>query len=371
MDELNKFLEESYERSLEWGRMNEIHIVLGNEAGDLDSVMSTIAYAHFLYSTTKHQSDDRIAFFPVLNFDRDGMDIRSEHKYLFEQADINLDKLIYRNQLNFEEMVRDFGNTNRILKTYLVDHHQLRENDEVLRETVCRIFDHRPLDKYYSWTDFNMKMRIEKVASCCTLVADELFKETSYEVDSKLAHLMYCAIVYDTKGRDRPGTLDEEMKSKLWTKSTYRLETKEIFKILDELHCKCDHLTPLQILTRDLKFEKGILFPRLSMLAVDFMKFPNAYDAIDTLCHQYKSDLAVLICTRKSSNEQLVDVGVFFSNLDCEFKTKFVKKFNEAKFALLDGKYDNFSIFKFLGKKIGRKKILPLVLEIYENIKGS
>lgn len=76
--------------------MEEIHIVLGNEAGDLDSSISTLGYAHFLHSTTRRKNCNLVAFLPVLNFDREGLQIRLEHKYLFDQAKIDLNKLIYR-----------------------------------------------------------------------------------------------------------------------------------------------------------------------------------------------------------------------------------------------------------------------------------
>lgn len=79
-----------------------------------------------------------------------------------------------------------------MVKTYLVDHHLLNNNDALLEETICKIFDHRPVDKGSKWAQ-HVETRIELVGSCATLIADELLKVEGV-LFKELAYLLYCKL---------------------------------------------------------------------------------------------------------------------------------------------------------------------------------
>lgn len=168
-------------------------------------------------------------------------------------------------------------------------------------------------------------------------------------------------------GSDR-GTLDEEMKYKFLEIIGFQDQSKKIYEILDDLHSRIDHLTPFQILKKDLKCQNGILFPRLTILAEDFIKLPDAYTSIEKLCHEYKSEMAFLICTKKDSMMIIVDLGMFFLKNYSKIMNIFVKKLTDARFSYVKREYDNFIVMRYLGGRIGRKKVLPLILNMYSLI---
>ncbi len=74
---LNDFLHAA-KASLEMSR--SVRVILGNEASDLDSMASSVAYAYLL-------SNDRVSpeetVLPVMNIPRDDFRLRTEAVYLF------------------------------------------------------------------------------------------------------------------------------------------------------------------------------------------------------------------------------------------------------------------------------------------------
>lgn len=76
------------------------------------------------------------------------------------------------------------------LEVCLVDHHVLNKKNEYLFKYVTQIFDHRPVDTNVNWNKDNVKIRIEQVGSCATLIADEILKDTN-QLTHVLATLLY------------------------------------------------------------------------------------------------------------------------------------------------------------------------------------
>lgn len=71
-----------------------------------------------------------------------------------------------------------------------MDHHVLKEEEEYLKNDIIEIFDHRPIDPNYMWDSNKIKLVIEQVGSCSTLIANEIFKNEEILCES-LAWLLY------------------------------------------------------------------------------------------------------------------------------------------------------------------------------------
>lgn len=76
------------------------------------------------------------------------------------------------------------------LTVSLVDHHVLKAEEEYLKNYVVEIFDHRPIDTNASWDATKIKIVIEQVGSCSTLITNEIFKNEDI-LSKSLAWLLY------------------------------------------------------------------------------------------------------------------------------------------------------------------------------------
>ncbi|KAL3270784.1 hypothetical protein HHI36_021308 [Cryptolaemus montrouzieri] len=366
MAELRTFLEKCYADLNQWRSLREIYIVLGNESCDLDSAVSAIAYGFLLFKKNELENSMNQTVFPVLNVDRKHFPMRLEHCYLMNQLDINLEKLIFRSDINFEELIEAVNDMKITVKTYLVDHHVLSRNDDILRQTVCRIFDHRTLDEKNFCPG---ELRIEPVGSCATIISDEIFKE-DFEIWNKdIAYLVYCTILMDTKGlRPKKGkttALDMEIASKLERK--FGFNKSNLYDKLKDLRCSTCHLTIDEMLIKDLKCSGSIAFSRIHVLAETFIAKDCAMDSLKEFCSKKKVSMIILIGSE--ANSKMKDMGLFFDTNNERFIRKFCQKLRENGMRDLPNILENFVVFKFEFQKLTRKEIIPIILNIYEELK--
>lgn len=61
---------------------------------------------------------------------------------------------------------------------------------------MVQIFDHRPFDADSKWTYQNIKLRIEEVGSCTTLIADEILQTNENFLTKDLAYIIYGNLLY-------------------------------------------------------------------------------------------------------------------------------------------------------------------------------
>ncbi|XP_040394567.1 exopolyphosphatase PRUNE1 isoform X3 [Cygnus olor] len=95
----------------------EVHVVMGNEACDLDSAVSALALAYFLAKTS---SPPKAAFIPVLNIPRSDFALRTETTLLLREQGIAETSLIFRDEIDLARL-HQAG----LLSLTLVDHHVL------------------------------------------------------------------------------------------------------------------------------------------------------------------------------------------------------------------------------------------------------
>ncbi len=139
-----------------------VTLVLGNESGDLDSVVCSVILAWHLHSAEK-------PFLPLLNFYRNDLALRSEVVTLLGELQLSLEHVLYLDDVDAEV----WGDWSVIL----VDHNLINvDTIKFLDKNVIEIYDHHVLERQRS---SNVKIILERVGSCSTLVAEKIFSENS------------------------------------------------------------------------------------------------------------------------------------------------------------------------------------------------
>ncbi|KAG8910576.1 Exopolyphosphatase, partial [Tulasnella sp. 408] len=144
-------------------------VVMGNEAGDLDTIASSVAYS---YLATKLQNTPTVALVQTSHTD---LYLRKENLYALEFS--NLDST--GADLLCIDDISDSHPLNMSFSTYvLVDHNTLEDAFEGGTGKVVGIIDHHTDEKNYPDAAFR---EIEPAGSCTSLVARHFQNEWTVE----------------------------------------------------------------------------------------------------------------------------------------------------------------------------------------------
>ena len=200
---LNDFLHAA-KASLEMSR--SVRVILGNQASDLDSMASSVAYAYLL-------SNDRVSpeetVLPVMNIPRADFRLRTEAVYLFNEVCIDASTFIFLDEIDLGGLRK-----NKHVKLVLIDHNKLAKSQEALANLVDEIIDHHKDDNLYPQVT---KRTIEPVGSTATLIAERIIDRKAQLLDEGLATLLLGTILLDTANLDpsRAKPKDEAMVNNL------------------------------------------------------------------------------------------------------------------------------------------------------------
>ncbi|XP_055258132.1 exopolyphosphatase PRUNE1 isoform X2 [Moschus berezovskii] len=177
-----------------------IHVVLGNEACDLDSMVSALALAFYLAKTTEAEE----VFVPVLNIKRSELPLRGDNVFFLQKIHIPESLLIFRDEIDLHAL-HQAGQ----LTLILVDHHVLPKSDAALEEAVAEVLDHRPIDQKHCPP---CHVSVELVGSCATLVAERILQGAPEILDRQTAALLHGTILLDCVNMDlKIGLTTEQM----------------------------------------------------------------------------------------------------------------------------------------------------------------
>lgn len=155
-----------------------------------------------------------------------------------------------------------------------------------------------------------------------------------------------------------------------------KLEDKFCFNegrdiIYDKLwaaHNDVSHLSPKQILMKDLKIVENIPVPGLPMLVDNFLKLKDAYNAVENMAEEYKVSLVFLVGL-DATNEVKRDVGIFWRDDCIELKNTLLATLNNSEelkgydfcFQEISTRCTNVVCLKQNNIKLSRKQIIPLI----------
>ncbi|NXJ85593.1 PRUN1 Exopolyphosphatase, partial [Trogon melanurus] len=277
----------------------EIHVVMGNEACDLDSTVSALALAYFLAKTSP---SPKAAFIPVLNIPRADFALRTETTFLLREQGIPAASLIFRDEI-------DLGGLHRagLLSLTLVDHHILPSADAALEEAVVEVLDHRPLERDRGP---GCPVTAAPVGSCATLVTERIAQGPPGVLDRLTATLLHGTILLDcvnlspAAGKVTPR--DVACVSLLEARFPELPPRDTIFAALQAAKFDVSGLTTEQMLRKDLKvLSSDELVLAISGIYVDletFLRRPGVLQDLDAFCQA--QGYAALVAMTISYNER-------------------------------------------------------------------
>ncbi|NWR81775.1 PRUN1 Exopolyphosphatase, partial [Centropus unirufus] len=271
----------------------EVHVVMGNEACDLDSAVSALAMAYFL---AKSSPAPKAAFVPVLNIPRADFALRTETTFLLREQGLPASCLIFRDEI-------DLGGLHGagLLSLTLVDHHVLPGADAALDEAVVEILDHRPLERDRP----GCRLTVEPVGSCATLVTERMAQGPPGVLDRLTATLLHGTILLDcvnlSPAAGKATARDVACVSLLEARFPELPARDAIFKALQTAKFDVSGLTTEQMLRKDLKvLAAAELLLAVSGIYVDlevFLRRPGLLQDLDAFCqaHGYGALVAMTI----------------------------------------------------------------------------
>lgn len=222
-----------------------IHVVLGNQSGDMDSIVSAITFSYV--NRTK-------GYIPVINIMREDLILRGDVLYVFERLNIDPDTLLYQEDLQFLLKLAEKGK----VRITLVDHNHLAPDQEAFENYVELIVDHHKDEEVLYPLLREKEKVIAAVASNSTLIGELILLGAPQESSPEVAYLLLSAILLDT--RNLTNTLimterDIEIATQLKEKAEgYYDET--LFDTLTHYRYEVEHLSPDLLLKKDYKFYK-------------------------------------------------------------------------------------------------------------------
>ncbi|KAF1318076.1 Ppx1-like protein, partial [Globisporangium splendens] len=156
-----------------------VHVAIGNEAADADSVVSSLVYAYF-----KHHSkggDSANVYIPVLSIPRNELVLRCDVSALFQKLDLDLSALVFVDEFPWQCAAFKSGRARLCLT--LLDHNALNmkriglpQESESVAEIVEILDHHMDLGKHPTAPVREIAFADGQalVASNCTLVAEKM-----------------------------------------------------------------------------------------------------------------------------------------------------------------------------------------------------
>ena len=335
-------------------------LVMGNEAADLDSMASAVTYAYLLNSLAADQQA-----VPLLPIPRADFKLRTEAVYVFRQAGIDINSLIFLDDVDFDQLMEHTG------ELVLVDHNKPAARFQAHGDKVAVILDHHVDEDLFPQA---RKKEIAMVGSTATLVGEEYQALNPELMDDNVAQLLYGTILLDTvnlaedAGRVTPR--DQAVAQGIAPRIDQDQDT--YFKAVQAAKFDTEGLSTLDLLRKDYKeFQFGkvncgiasALLPLTQWAERDASLIPgfeswtqrrnlnvllsmNAYARPD-----FTRDLAVY-CTDAQAHDELIaylqDQGLELTALDMP----------EGLKPCLEGK---ISFYNQANLGISRKKLAPLL----------
>ncbi|KAK7194856.1 acidocalcisomal exopolyphosphatase [Novymonas esmeraldas] len=184
---INEFLRRCLQKVA--GKAHPLTVVIGNEGGDMDSIVGSIYLAMLFDKQAKFGFENPV---PALNFPCEDLGLRNDVAKLF--AELGIDAALMMSTQRGQSVDRYVDVAALNASIVLHDHNKLRENQSDLSSRVVGVVDHHFDEQQYLDTTTRLR-RLRTVGSACTLIA-ELYRECGEDVP--FPTLLAAPIVLDT-----------------------------------------------------------------------------------------------------------------------------------------------------------------------------
>ncbi|XP_077384361.1 exopolyphosphatase PRUNE1 isoform X2 [Festucalex cinctus] len=340
-----------------------LHVVLGNEACDLDSMVCSLAYAYFL-SKTRGDDDDSAPSVPLLNIRREELPLHSDNVFLLRQAGLSSDSLLFRDQLDLAALQRAGR-----LRLTLVDHNVLASSDGDLEGAVVEVIDHHALERAASPP---CPVTVETVGSCATLVTERLIQKAPHILDCQLAHLLYATILTDcvnmapAAGKVTPK--DGQYVAALEARFPSLPPRDALFQALHNAKFDVSGLNTEQMLVKDMKMLKGSLSMAVCVLFLPLQAFLQRAELeaeLSSFCRKLALDVLVLMSVSFTEDKQPIrELALFSHSAPCrEQVSHFLERAGDPALDLrpISSPLASLAAYHQGNALASRKKLLPLL----------
>lgn len=336
------------------------HVVLGNEACDVDSMVCALTYAYFLSKTVQSE----MLAVPLLNIRQSDLVLRSDNVFLLRQIGLSPDLLLFRDQLDLRALQRAGR-----LRLTLVDHNVLPSSDRNLEGAVVEVIDHHLQERESS---HSCPVTVEMVGSCATLVTERIIQKAPEILDQDVAQLLYAAVVLDcvnmapSAGKVTPK--DVEFVAALESRFPALPPRGALFQNLNQAKFDVSGLNTEQMLLKDMKSLSGSLNIAVSVLYIqlqDFLQRADLEAELSAFCLKFGFDLLLLMTISfTESKEPIRELAVFSHSTTCreEVSLYLEQAHNPAlKLCPISSLHPHISAYQQGNSLASRKKLLPII----------
>ena len=273
---------------------SKLYLTAGNESCDMDSIACALAHAYMLSQTVPTGAFS----LPLLQCTRTDLHLRQDVVWLFSELGIDPDTLLYSDDLSAEVL----SSVDELFIT-LVDHNSPKGFLEGFRPKIAEVIDHHEQTESTLVAGDRVKVAIENVGSCSTLVAERILGDNAGIVDEKLAALLLASILLDTgdlKLQGRTTDKDNAVAEQLLQKVASNIDREQFYTKLFEQRSDISQLTNMDVLRRDFKLEQvgdkfSFGFCTVTSLLSDFFKRPNIFQDLLSFYTSQNLDALLLL----------------------------------------------------------------------------
>ncbi|KAM9244885.1 exopolyphosphatase PRUNE1 isoform 2-T2 [Dugong dugon] len=340
-----------------------LHVVLGNEACDLDSMVSALTLAFYLAKTTEAEE----VFVPVLNIKRSELPLRGDNVSFLQKVHIPESILIFRDEIDLHAL-HQAGQ----LTLILVDHHILPKSDAALQETVAEVLDHRPMEQEHCPP---CHVSVELVGSCATLVTERILQGAPEILDRQTAALLHGTIILDCVNMDlkigKATLKDRRYVEKLEALFPDLPNRNDIFDSLQKAKFDVSGLTTEQMLRKDQKTIHGqgtkVAVSAIYMDLEAFLQRSGLIADLRAFCQAHSYDVLVAMTILfNTNNEPVRQLAVFCPHVARRMTICGVLERSHApslKLTPLPSAHPDLQAYVQGNTQVSRKKLLPLLQE--------
>ncbi|XP_008968684.1 exopolyphosphatase PRUNE1 isoform X1 [Pan paniscus] len=340
-----------------------LHVVLGNEACDLDSTVSALALAFYLAKTTEAEE----VFVPVLNIKRSELPLRGDIVFFLQKVHIPESILIFRDEIDLHALYQAGQ-----LTLILVDHHILSKSDTALEEAVAEVLDHRPIEPKHCPP---CHVSVELVGSCATLVTERILQGAPEILDRQTAALLHGTIILDCVNMDlkigKATPKDSKYVEKLEALFPDLPKRNDIFGSLQKAKFDVSGLTTEQMLRKDQKtiYRQGVKVA-ISAIYMDleaFLQRSNLLADLHAFCQAHSYDVLVAMTIFfNTHNEPVRQLAIFCPHVALQTTICEVLERSHSpplKLTPASSTHPNLHAYLQGNTQVSRKKLLPLLQE--------
>ncbi|KAK6178506.1 hypothetical protein SNE40_013287 [Patella caerulea] len=340
----------------------KVHVVSGNKSCDLDSTVSALVYAYYLYTIDENKD---VFYLPLMQIPRNKFRLRLETVHFLDKVGIQQELLSFYEDIS----LLDLHAKGKLILT-LVDYHVLSPSLSDLESDVVKVIDHRPIEKQWP---VSCQTIIEPVGSCCTLIADEILKNPDFPFDGIVNVLLYGTILIDTinmspevgKTTDKDRVVVHELEESL---EDMGVERDALFDDINAAKFDMSDLTTMEILEKDVKLIESsnltVAMSSVTMEMTDLFVRENLETELKEFAEICGAQVVVLMTLGKSDDVTSRQLALYSNNRIYRQQIADVLLAHNdpsLKLEVSDSPFEDIVSYNQGNVQASRKKVLPII----------